>query len=530
MKRPLSTASTVVLVAGTLGCCSVTNADKILNASAAPPLIEAAFGELESHSTKGSYWYTAPSVTGNRVVDGQGAFPDGQYVDVEFESEIMWAVATADASGGLRFVVTCVNGNAYTIEPIVSEGGKNIDVVPISEYLPRSNLQPPLVMTDDGLLEVVTLAAATDLSPLSHPVPTAQGRYVYIANNGDLVLWDEVQKKELDRLTDVNALPDGRITEDTIAGTLLAAYGGATDKYLHCVLGDCVEATKLLLFREGQDGLTLVVDTTIELEDGTVFEGMSPLFLEDDQTIVTTVSSDDAGARLQTYDLEGNVVSTGPSNRGYWRHQLFYNCFGPFGKPFLVDVLAPHVLMDLEFFDVSGPEMEVMASVSGYTSHTMGSRNLDAGVSGDLNGDSINEAVIPTDDGKGLVGIQIQQPSSTTSETSSPSQLAAEEVWRIELPAEITSNIAAVNYGKDLAVGVGAGTTFRIWTPPSWHNYNGVTAPPALAPLTPKNPSLQSCLSTPSKTPSTTPSPQDDETSSSRPTIKSVPVPVEVTL
>mmetsp|Transcript_33165 Transcript_33165/g.63324 ORF Transcript_33165/g.63324 Transcript_33165/m.63324 type:complete len:136 (+) Transcript_33165:629-1036(+) len=77
---------------------------------------------------------------------------------------------------------------------------------------------------------------------------------------------------------------------------LLAVYGGAT-RYNHCVLGDCLEGSSLLFIRVAQDdndnvdSYSMTLDRQINLPSSTVFEGLSPIFIEDGATIITTVAN-----------------------------------------------------------------------------------------------------------------------------------------------------------------------------------------------------------------------------------------------
>ena len=391
------------------------------------------------------YYSTSPSFTGNRVVDGKGSVANGSgAIPVELEQEIQWAVATVDADNHFVFVVTCQNGKAYSI----SLKGDQWKATELVDYDPVSVEQPPLVKMVATNPVVVRLGEGADVSGLTHAVPDGNGCYLYIASNGDLVLWNETAQVPVDRLTAVNALPDGTIVS---SDDVFALYGGSTDSYRHCVLGDCLEGTTLLLVRAAESRLQ--VEVAVELENGAVFEGHAPLFA-DQNRIVTTVARSGNGAHLQVYNLAGQVVSTGPTIGWGWRHQLFYNQFGP-DDWLLVDVLAPHVRMTVEFFDMSTTEMIRRASRSRFTTHAIDSRNLGAAVSGDLNGDGIQEAVVLSESRKDLVGLQL--------DSSMPSQV--EEVWRIPLESEITTNIAAVNSGGRLAVGIGTGSTFHVVAP-----------------------------------------------------------------
>ena len=171
------------------------------------------------------------------------------------------------------------------------------------------------------------------------------------------------------------------------------------------------------------------------------------------------------GAWIRAYDVEcGGVVSESSSIGWGWRHVLFYNDFasrkGDDPLYYLVDVLTPHVRKTLQFFDMSsGSEMEMKASTSKYTTHDIGWRYLDTAISGDLNGDGINEAVLLDENLQNLVSFQLLDDGAGVS---------VQEVWSIPLVGKLSSNIAAVSYrGKGgqhgVALAAASGSKLRVW-------------------------------------------------------------------
>mmetsp|Transcript_34318 Transcript_34318/g.74470 ORF Transcript_34318/g.74470 Transcript_34318/m.74470 type:complete len:585 (-) Transcript_34318:49-1803(-) len=449
------------------------------------------------------HWFTYPHSSGNRILPltAHGTFPNSVHeIDVELPSDVEWIVATCTSSEGARFVVTTSSGNAYVIHGNHLHNGTDepVHVVQLDYTSELRSDKPPLVRTTTisptaapSPPTIVQLPKAAKVSPLSHPVPVATSSigddedqrqlYVYIDESddgsgttlyGDVVLWDDGNGRELDRIKGAEALPDGRIviappgsssegTNDNT--TLLALYGGATS-YSHCVLGDCTESSRLLLVRVADNQLTL--EQSIQLPSDDVFEGICPFFTPDGRTVVTTVANNNNGAWLQSYNLQGAVQSSGPYIGWGWRHMLFYNDFGSTDTPHpsLVDVLTPHVRMVLEFFDLKQSEMVLQDQTSRYTTHGIGSRILDTAVSGDFNGDCINEAVVLDESQTSIKSIQLM-PSGEGEEGT----LEAKEVWSLLLPGKLSSNLATValegDGGGGIALAAASGRTVRLWLP-----------------------------------------------------------------
>ena len=444
------------------------------------------------------HWYSYPP-SGNRILSSEyhGSFPDnvGQF-DVQLPSDVEWIIATYEEDVGGQFVATTKENKAYLIQLAKQEAVKEeeeastteAEVIELDYTAQQRSDQPPLVRTGTSTYpEIVQLPLSSRISPLSHPVPVSDGTnawnangtqqlYVYIDTSGeelgshsfgDVVLVQrEVNSEsveELDRVKGINAMPDGRIItivpESSSTSTLLAVYGGSTT-YGHCVLGDCIESSRLVLMRVINQ--KLMVEQDIQLPNGDVFEGICPMALPDGKRILTTVANDNNGAWLQTYSLDGNVVSSGPYIGWGWRHMLFYNNFGTSDKPHrsVVDVLTPHVRKILEFFDISQPTMTLQAQTSQYTTHGIGSRILDTAVSGDFNGDCINEAVVLDSSMTSIKSVQLVGE-----------EMEATEIWSLPLPGRLTSNLAAVGLedGSGIALAAASGSRVRFWLPTARH-------------------------------------------------------------
>ncbi len=471
-----------------------------------------------------------------------GRFPtDIQVFDVDLPSDIQWIVGTNAAAaaavssknsssglggggGGPQFVLTTQDGSAYIISNDDTEGGFRLQQLNYTQQQQHSE-RPPLVRTsyDDttatSITQIVEFPPSANLSSLSHPIPvfpcTAKeeeesnnnngilcGIFVYIDTLGNIILYNSQKDKQIGKISNMNVLPDARLimspknvlntsSTDNAKSKLLAVYGGAAT-FNHCVLGDCLEGSTLLIIQVTQndndddeddnvDAYSITLEREIKLPSGDVFEGLSPMFIDDGHTIVTTVASSGSGARLRSYDVFcGEIISESDSIGWGWRHLLFYNTFGSSSSSsnsvedndsvpsYLVDVLTPHVRKELQFFDIStGNGMELKASTGKYTTHAIGWRYLDTAVSADLNGDGINEAILLDENLERLGSFQL------SNDGESGVALALEEVWSLPLIGKLTSNIAAVAFNDNdeagdtmnqgVALAAASGSSVRIW-------------------------------------------------------------------
>ncbi len=254
-------------------------------------------------------------------------------------------------------------------------------------------------------------------------------------------------------------LPDSRIVSN---GVVTVALVGPSDRYAHGVLGDELEATGLgILDADGPR-------TTIKIDEPDVIEAVSPMLADVDgdgtDEIVVTLSNADDGARLAAYSVAGELVAEtaaiGQGNR--WRNLLAVAPIGPNGEIEVIDVRTPHIGGTLQFFqfDASsgGPQLRRVAAIEQYSTHTIGSRNLDLGIVADGDGDDALDVVLPTQDLRSLAVV-----SRTDDDPS-----GAIEVGRVALGDRLTTNVAASAFGTDIvsfAVGTADGRLL-VWPDP----------------------------------------------------------------
>ncbi len=352
--------------------------------------------------------------TGNRVIEGPGDLFGGEVVEVSFDAEPRWILpAGVRDDPALAWLVADETGATH----VVTHTGE----VTTLELTIDPDLGPPIRVRGDT-------SSSPDPRLISFEQPLSDTRVV---------------SDELDRI--------------------LAALIVPTDRYAHGVLGDDIEAGGFGIV----GGLAAINATRVAilLDEPDVIEGISPMLadVDDDQIVevIVTVANANTGARIVAYEIDGTVVAeTEPIGRGNrWRNQLAVAPTGPDGEVELIDVRTPHIGGTLQFFQRSGERFELVAAIDGYSTHEIGSRNLDLGIVTDADGDGRLDVVLPTQDRRELHAV-----TRTTD--------GAEVVGAFPLEAPLSTNVAAQRTGDGddpeaeaeviYAVGTSDGTVLLI--------------------------------------------------------------------
>jgi endonuclease YncB( thermonuclease family) len=393
-----------------------------------------------------TWGYTYQRPDGNRLVSGKGTLPRAVPLDIPLDGQPLWLVA-APVSGGSVWVAVLTDGRVQAFHV----AGRRVTPIAIElGQLPPG--MPPLLRVTNDVPNLITNPTA-EASPLTHPVvlPDSQGQLAFIETSGDLVIWNG---EEAGRVA-VKALPDARLLVDELGRILLLS--DATTRYAHGVLGDEVEAASITLVETTP---VLRVAQQIEIPPPSVVEDIAPIWtdLTGDGTreIIVTLSDVDQGARIAVFSEDGEQIAVGPAiGQGYqWRHQLAVAPTGADGDLEVIDVMTPHIGGIVDFFQLAGDGLKLMDQMSGYTSHVLGSRNLDMAAAGDFDGDGQMELLLPDQERTSLGAIR----RSTGS---------AEVAWRIPAGEGISTNLCAVTFPDGtLAAGVGhEGNQLRLWLP-----------------------------------------------------------------
>ncbi len=422
-----------LFVAGCVGLASCTAAPP---ATVATTQDSASAVELSEPAALQSIT-TANSPDGNRLVSGHGNMP-ADPITADLGEPARWVLAVPDGDTAL-WVVVAESGAVSAFS--VSQG--RLDPRPVNLQALPPGTPPSAAVGPEGVLLLAPPPPTASL--FTNPIALSDGGLAFVAADGSVV----TVAREGNRTFDIDALPDARLVSD---GGLIAVLTAPTDRYAHGVLGDTLEAGAVTVV----DPSSQTVVQTIEF-DSSVVEGVAPMWADVDgdgvSELLVTLSDSGGGARLAVISESGQISAEsdpiGVANR--WRHQIAVGPLGPGGETEIVEVITPHLGGIVTFRRMDGPHIPEVASLSGFTSHVLGSRNLDMAVVADADGDGQPEVVLPTQDRNELAGLE-------------RSAEGVEVAWSVPLDAPIVSNLAAADVGGRLVVGLGtADGRLLVW-------------------------------------------------------------------
>lgn len=343
---------------------------------------------------------TDHSVTGNRIASGCGPLK-GAVTDVELGGVPAWVLPDPSDRGRSWFVVL----DDGSVDHVITDGSGGA-FVSEGESPPLEPGQPPLA-----------LATAQD----QVAVGSALGATGWFAD----------------------PLPDARVTETSAAA--LVALAGPTDGYDHGVLGDELEASAIEV--RGEAGS--IARIAVGREE--VIEGTSAMVVDlapdgDGPALLVTISDAQDGARLRLYGLDGDVLAESESiGQGYrWLHQIGVGRLAPDAELEVIAVRTPHIGGRVEAYRLVGDRLELAASIEGYSSHQLGSANLDMALLADVDGDGRLDVVVPLQD-MGSLGV-LRRTDDGFKESA-----------RLALDGRLTTNVAATAFA-DGGLALAAGT------------------------------------------------------------------------
>ncbi len=234
----------------------------------------------------------------------------------------------------------------------------------------------------------------------------ANDRYFRISKSGDeLTLLRSSGPAPKDRPDD--AIPHSIVVSGSNDITL-AWLADGTKRYAHGVLGDTIEAAALKV--RTANGKT----AHFTVRSDSVLEDLIPRLVDVDgdgrDEIIIVRSHKDAGASLLLLGLRGNrlvrlaeSVAIGTSNR--WLNPIGAADFDGDGQAELAAVETPHIGGKLLLLKIDGRRLREVGRYAGYSTHVIGSTELEMFAVIDINGDGAPEIILPTQDRQELRAI-----------------------------------------------------------------------------------------------------------------------------
>jgi len=378
---------------------------------------------IEHMTHEYSVWATpSNSLSGNRFISGNFSFTGSLLDTISFTSTIKWITSLRNNDQSIA-VISCENGERF----LISVENDSISVTKKSGLFIPS---PLLVTIEDNRVKIISYG-----SLLSFPLEIKGVTYYVEDNNLESTLIP----------LSIPVIPDGRMVVSKENN--FAVLANPTTRYTHGVLGDGIEAEGLYIHAR---------DSIIGLPSPYVAEGISPMFADvdndDEEELIVTLSHETDGGKLAVYKQSGKLLAVSDGiGQGYrWRHQLMAAQFYPQGPVEIAVIKTPHIGGVLEFFQLHNDRLEIAESKKGYSTHTLGSRNLDMAVAIDVDNDTFPEIILPSQD---FLKLHIVKRMST----------GVDDRIVLPLPAALSSNLSVSCDSSSFYLFVGSENILSIY-------------------------------------------------------------------
>jgi len=373
------------------------------------------------------YWTTAIHSTGNRWIESCNG---GNNITVKKEESplgrLEWVIGSQSTS--TQFLGLYSSGK-------VSRFSSTDDPVTVNEGLVSSR---PLVAIGDPLMPILTPSTGS-LHSNAIPISSLNGtlyvdssqRLQFRRTDGSSIAFDSI----------TDPLVDAHITYSP-TNEMWALYTFSTDqRYDHGILGDYSEGYHLTVLKEMDGILQVANDVVLQDDNFIVFEDLAPVWTDVDRDgvddLLTTIATRGQGAAMRVYLMNADGTVKGQAQSNYigtgnrWLHKIAYAPTGPNGEWEILDCRTPHIGGIIRYYRYDGTRLAEATRISSqsYTSHLIGSRNIDQALVADMNGDGIPELIIQNQRRTKIVGLQ-------------RTATGVEEVWCVPLDAAIHSNFA----------------------------------------------------------------------------------------
>lgn len=172
--------------------------------------------------------------------------------------------------------------------------------------------------------------------------------------------------------------------------------------------------------------------------------------------IILTQSNARSSSHIVVYREDGSLFASGePTRQGFrWRHQLAVGRFIEGSPQKMEFIRTPHIGGIMEIYAVEQERLVIQAELSVYSSHQIGSRNLDSALAAAFDGDGRTEIIVPDQSQMVLAGIEMVGAELLVA-------------WEVPVGGRLSTNMAAVELPtREIALGVGqVGGGMRIWNP-----------------------------------------------------------------
>lgn len=191
-----------------------------------------------------------------------------------------------------------------------------------------------------------------------------------------------------------------------------AKYNLETQRYDHCVLGDCWEYGSVEATMEDGQLLTYLLPSDSVFED--IAPRLVPLGLNRRTALLTVRSYLDKGAALALLDRKGGKLQIvaesepiGISHR--WQNPIGAGDFDRDGVIEIATVLTPHIGGKLVLYERKGNKLVRDKSQASFSNHVIGSSELDMHEVLDWNQDKVVDIILPDHSRKVLMAVTFDQ-------------------------------------------------------------------------------------------------------------------------
>jgi len=408
-------------------------------------------------------WAFPPGdASANRLALGKGTFPRRQAVSIATDVPLRWIVAfppqglAAIDSDGTLWLYEIVR---TALTAIARHGGVASPDAPLAVVRVDHERSGLALVAPDGRLLVYSEGqlraydVGNRLSRLAGVVPVLfPGRQSHdvlaVAQDGAVVLIGGVAgggPRVVSRV-DVRALLDARIAVSDLDGDgnpEAVVLSDPVSRGGQSVLGDDLEASSVTVI--GLRSHAVEWRGRFMPPPPAVFETLVPVLAPLSLTprmigVLLTKSTPSHGALVVALTWsDGRLTQIAEESSGQpqrWIHVIGSADVSGSGVPDIIAVAGPHGRGVVSAYRRSGATLIRAASASGYSSHVVGSRNLDQAVIADLDGDGRPEVVLPRLSRDGLVGLQLEGARFL-------------ERWSLELRSPVQSNLVVADVDGD---------------------------------------------------------------------------------